>query len=808
MTHQYVCIHGHFYQPPRENAWLEAIESQDSAHPYHDWNERIASECYAANATSRILDPDGYIIDIVNNYARMSFNFGPTLLSWLESNDNEAYQAILAADKKSADRFDGHGSAMAQAYNHMILPLANRRDKQTQIHWGIHDFEYRFGRPPEGMWLPETAVDIETLEIMAQYDLRFVLLSPNQAEKVKYADNGDWLDVSDGSINALRPYRQELPSGRSIAVFFYHGELSHAVAFEQLPADGDHFVDRLVSGFAPSSDQAQLVHVCSDGETYGHHQYRGDMGLAYALHRLDESDQVELINYGAYLEKHPPEDEVQIKEYTSWSCYHGVERWRSDCGCNSGGKPGWHQKWRQPLRQALDALRDAMVSQYEAAAADLLQDPWGARDAYIDVVLHRVPKAIEDFFKTQSKGALSATDRVKILKLLELQRNAMLMYTSCGWFFDDISGIETVQIIQYAARVLQLAGSLFGRAPEEPFLKKLSEAPSNLPEHQDGKQIYEKWVRPAAVNLADVGAHYAISALFRDYAESTTLYSFQAKRRAHHTWEAGRAKLSLGRVEITSKVTWESMEFCYAVLHFGDHNISCGLQSDGDMGNFLTVHKQIVESFKQADFPSVIQQLDQRFSSPLYSMKSLFRDDQRAILRPILDARVHDAMALFRTIYEPNVPLMRFLKGTNSLTPKALTVVGEMVVNQDLKEALSEERLDHPQIRELMEQAQLSQIPLDEATLEYTLRLNIQHQNSHFSETPTWYEILDDLTSAVELVYDLPFHVVLRRVQNTYFKVCRQLRSEYVEHSQKGDSEAKRWLERFDQLGEKLLVRP
>jgi alpha-amylase/alpha-mannosidase (GH57 family) len=383
---RYICIHGHFYQPPRENPWLEAIEFQDSAYPYHDWNERITAECYATNAVSRILDGDDQIADLVNNYSKISFNFGPTLLSWLEENAADVYQAILEADRESQKNFLGHGSALAQAYNHMILPLANRRDRFTQIHWGIRDFEHRFGRKPEGMWLPETAVDLETLDILAELGICFTVLAPYQASRVRRIGARNWRDISGGRIDPTMAYEQRLPSGRKIALFFYDGPISRAVAFERLLTRGEHFAQRLVGAFSEKRTWPQLLHIATDGESYGHHHRFGDMALAYALHYIESNDLAHLTNYGEYLEKCPPTHQVEIFEKTSWSCAHGVDRWWSDCGCNSGGRPGWNQAWRTPLRNSLDWLRDNLAPVYEEKARQFLKAPWEARDAYIGVI--------------------------------------------------------------------------------------------------------------------------------------------------------------------------------------------------------------------------------------------------------------------------------------------------------------------------------------------------------------------------------------------------------------------------------------
>jgi alpha-amylase/alpha-mannosidase (GH57 family) len=392
---RYICIHGHFYQPPRENPWLEAIEVQDSAHPYHDWNERITAECYAANATSRILDEHERIIRLVNNYAKMSFNIGPTLLAWMEKKAPDVYESILEADRESQAVFSGHGSALAQGYNHIILPLATTRDKYTQVIWGIRDFEYRFGRSPEGMWLPETAVDLETLDILAEGGMRFSILAPHQARQVRPLGEKAWRDVSGAEVDPTMPYVQHLPSGRSIVLFFYDGPISRAVAFEKLLNDGEAFARRLVSGFSEKRTWPQLVHIATDGESYGHHHRFGDMALAYALEHIEKNNHARLTNYGEYLEKHPPSHEVGIFENTSWSCEHGIERWQGDCGCNSGKHPEWNQDWRRPLREATDFLCEHFSRKYEEKARALLVSPEEARNGYIEIILDRSAATIE-----------------------------------------------------------------------------------------------------------------------------------------------------------------------------------------------------------------------------------------------------------------------------------------------------------------------------------------------------------------------------------------------------------------------------
>ncbi|HSQ11458.1 MAG TPA: DUF3536 domain-containing protein, partial [Candidatus Deferrimicrobium sp.] len=516
---RYICIHGHFYQPPRENPWLEAIELQDSAYPYHDWNERITAECYAPNSVARIVDGDNRIIKLINNYARISFNFGPTLLSWLEAKAPEVYGAILDADRDSQRRFSGHGSALAQVYNHAIMPLANSRDRKTQIRWGIGDFTKRFQRAPEGMWLAETAVDVETLELLAEQDIQFVVLAPHQAARVRSIGARQCQQITGDAIDPSRAYRQLLPSGRAIGLFFYDSPIARAVAFEGVLSHGDRFVDKLMGGFADGRDWPQLVHIATDGESYGHHHRYGDMALAYALDQIETKKLARLTNYGEFLEKHPPTHEVEIVEKTSWSCAHGIDRWWSDCSCNSGAHPDWRQQWRTPLRNDLDSLRDTVTPLWQQQATDYFKNIWFARDTYIEVILDRSAASRERFLARHAARPLTGDEKIRALKLLELQRQLLLMYTSCGWFFDDISGIEPVQVLQFAGRAVQLAQELFGDSLGERFIERLGAAHSNLPDQGDGKQIYEQRVRPARVDWERVGAHYAVSSLFESIPE-------------------------------------------------------------------------------------------------------------------------------------------------------------------------------------------------------------------------------------------------------------------------------------------------
>jgi alpha-amylase/alpha-mannosidase (GH57 family) len=635
---RYICVHGHFYQPPRENPWLETVEVQESAAPYHDWNDRITAECYAPNGASRITNKKDEIVRILNNYARMSFNFGPTLLSWLHSKAPRTYHMILEADRASRVRYDGHGSALAQVYNHIIMPLASVRDARTQIRWGIADFEARFQRKPEGMWLAETAVNREVLDLMAQEGIKYTILAPNQCARVrrlgdkKSSSSPDWTPTPEASVDPTQPYLIKLDEGRSIAIFFYDGPGSRAIAFEGLLDSGEKFANRLLAGLhvegsVPLTDghPAKLSHVATDGESYGHHHKHGEMALSFAMHYIEDKGLARLTNYAEFLAKFPPTWEAEVAENTSWSCAHGVERWRSDCGCN-GGKPGWNQQWRKPLRESLDYLRDATAPLAEALAKPLLKDLWAARDEYISVVLSREgdsaaqEAAISRFFEDHSTRELTQAERTEMLELMELERHTQLMYTSCGWFFDEISGIETVQIIAYAGRVLQLAAELFGtagKALEAEYLRILAEAIPNVPDLKDGSDVYTRYVTGMKIGLEQVGAHYAISSIFRSYPEDGELFCFTVHRDAHETFTSGRGKVALGRACIRSRITEEAEEICYAVLHLGDQNLSAAIRryTSVDEAPFETFSTDIRTAIRKANLPEVIRLID-RFFAP------------------------------------------------------------------------------------------------------------------------------------------------------------------------------------------------
>ena len=799
---RYVCIHGHFYQPPRENPWLEAIEQQDEAYPYHDWNERITVESYGPNAEARILDARDRIVHIVNNYASISFNFGPTLLTWLRDHARATYDAILDADRQSIGRF-GHGSALAQAYNHMIMPLANARDRRAQVLWGIRDFEHRFGRTPQGMWLPETAVDIASLEELAAAGIAFTILAPHQAASFRRIGDRDWHDVGGARVDTRRAYLCNLPSGASITLFFYDTSTSRAVAFENLLRNGEEFARRVVA-IASADGEPQLANIATDGETYGHHHRHGEMALAYACQYIQQRELATVTNYATFLAAHPPQYEVQILENTSWSCSHGIERWRSDCGCHTGGAAGWHQRWRRPLRDALDWLRNEITPHFEQRAAELLNDPWAARDDYVDVVLDRRQNTLP-FLARHARGRPGQAEIVTVLKLMELQRHAMLMYTSCGWFFNDVSGIETVQVLQYAARVVQLAHELFGIDLEDALLQRLERAESNDPEAENARRIYEKEVVPSRLDLLSVAAHYAVNSLFDGTRPAERVYCYDVQLEQGDRRQSGDTLLIVGRARVVSDITEESELVTFAVLHFGNHNLTGGIRRFAGEREFRALRDELLRAFSTADLAAVVRLLA-NFPEYTFSLKSLFGDRQRQILYRVLESSLADAERAYRDLYRENASLMRFLIAQDLPLPRVFDMAAEFVVNLDLREVLASREIDIQRARSLLEEAQATNVQLDRKGLSYVASRALERLALDALEHPGDVARLEAWSDMASLTASLPFDVNLWQAQNIFYRTLRDVYSTMRERAAADDAIARRWVQLFATLGEQLSV--
>jgi alpha-amylase/alpha-mannosidase (GH57 family) len=449
------CVHAHVYQPPREDPVTGEVPVELSAVPMHDWNERITAECYRPMAAAHVLRSDGTLDRAINLYAHLSFDVGPTLAVWLDRFAPDVMASMVAGDRASCARSDGHGGAIAHPWVHAILPLASERDRSTLLHWGVADFVHRFGRQPEGMWMPETAADTTTLEALADHGIAFTIVAPHQ------------LTAVDGSsLDPTLPARVSLPSGRTMIVFTYDGALAHGVAFGELLRDGDRLATALAEsagsdgsgGSAVDGDAhltAGLRSLATDAETFGHHHRFGEMALARAIDRLD-GHRLALVSYAEWLHRHGCQQVAVLVEDTSWSCAHGIERWRSDCGCCIDVVTDSSQQWRTPLRLAIDWLVARSVELTETFGRSVLVDPWAARDAYVEVLIGAIGSAA--FARVHGRN----DHHTDALVWMEAHRHLLMAQSSCAWFFDHADGHEVGIILAQARVAIEHLESLCG----------------------------------------------------------------------------------------------------------------------------------------------------------------------------------------------------------------------------------------------------------------------------------------------------------------------------------------------------------
>ncbi len=679
----HITIHGHFYQPPRENPYLGAIEQQPSAQPFHDWNERIYYECYRPNAFARILNDRGEVIDIVNNFEYLSFNIGPTLFSWLERYDLEVYQRIIEADRLSCQRFQGHGNAIAQVYNHIILPLANYRDKLTQIRWGKADFRRRFGRDPEGMWLAETAIDYETVAALIEEGIRFTILAPSQAQRCRPIVTGgdaEWQEVSGGQIDPTRPYRCYLPGSdrHYIDIFFYDGPISRDLGFSDLLTSSQFLAGRLGQAVRGDHRPSQIIAVATDGETFGHHKRGGEKALAYAFKVEFPQRGWRVTNFAYYLSLFPPTWEVELKPVTAWSCAHGVDRWQANCGCGGGGE--WHQHWRRPLRDSLNWLRDELIDIYETLGIELFQDVWAARDAYITLLQDRSPEAIATFFEQHQRRPLSANERIDALRLLEMQHHALLMFTSCGWFFDELSRPEGVQILRYAARAIELAGDVAGVHLEEEFIRQLAAAPSNVPMFGDGATVYHQLVKTAQISLHQVAAHYAMSSLFSTYARQHHLYCYDIEQVDYHLQRMGSLTLAVGQIHLTSTITTESQALVFAVLHLGGWDFHCAIQPFQGRREYSQMKTKLLQVLQQGSAARVVMAMTEAFGAVAYGLNDLFAEERHRLMGVLTRETLTRLDQLYTQVYRDNYGILMGFQRDGLSVPQELQVAAAVAL--------------------------------------------------------------------------------------------------------------------------------
>jgi alpha-amylase/alpha-mannosidase (GH57 family) len=785
----YVVIHGHFYQPPRENPWIEQIEVETSAHPFHDWNARISAECYNPNGSARIFDAQSRILDIVNNYEHISFNFGPTLISWLEAKAPLTYQRILEADRKSLAGF-GHGNALAQAYNHAILPLSSPRDRETEVIWGLRDFEHRFGRPAEAMWLPETAVNYPTLANLVDKNLKFVILSPYQALRVRPLKGGPWQSVQGQTLDTTQPYRCFLPGAadpakrRYIDVFFYNGQVAADISFGDLLQDSYRLSGRLVEGFNPDLPRPQILHVATDGENYGHHKRFGELALAHALMQVLPQRGFTLTNYAAFLESVPPQMEVELYlgpkgEGSSWSCAHGVARWKENCGDSTGGKPTWNQRWRTPLRRAFDFLNDKLAEIFEAEGQKYFRDPWGARNAYIEVILDRSAESLSQFFSREGVADLSQGQRVPALQLLEMQRHALLMYTSCGWFFADLSGLETIQVMKYAARALQL-GSHFSKEPlEPPFLQILDRAVSNIPEAGTGRDLYLNRVQPAVVDFPRVANQWAISWLKNLERQCpTNIYHWSVEPLEVETQSHGSLVLGAGRLRLTSGITSQNRTLGFFTLLLGAYLYRTQVLPQPSPQDFQSLKNdlfQVLETTPEDLTPYMARRLGERY----YTINDMFLEEKQEVFLDLLEQVMKEEESMIAHHFEETRPLLKAMAGSGLILPRLDRLVAEITLSRRLTALLEDlEREPAAQtirglVLELVKEAESLKLELDPEDaapiLTRLLERHLEELVARFDEGAARH-----LIDFLKVVNRIPVTLDLSEVQNSLFTLLKQ----------------------------------
>jgi len=773
-------IHGHFYQPPRENPWTGVIDDQPSAQPYPNWNDRVYYECYRPNAFARVFDlKTGLVENIINNYEYISFNIGPTLLSWMEIYHPGTYRRILESDQKSVKRNNGHGNAIAQGYNHTILPLCNEADRVTQVKWGVEDFKHRFHREPESLWLPETACNDATLSVMINEGLKYVILSPEQAERVRPLSGGDWQDVSSGNIDFSMPYRyfHRDGSGRHIDIFFYNKDIARGVAFEGALISSQALIDRIAR---VEVGENRIVQTATDGESYGHHTKFGDRSLAYALEEEAPKRGYWVTNYAAYLEKFPPTMEAEIKagpdgNGTAWSCAHGVGRWYRDCGCQTGAREGWNQAWRGPLRNAFDYVRDTVGVYFEQQRGKLFIDPWATRNDYIQLVLD--PGASRrEFLQRHAGRELSESEVVQALTQLEIQHNAMLMYTSCAWFFNEISGIETTQVLRYAARIFDLLATLGYPSPEDKFLEILSEAHSNILEYGTGADVYRRFSEPTRVRPQGVVAHLAISSLVNHTLEKGKaggfIYSIEDARKEEH----GRFKLMSGRAFLQEAMTRQHFHFAFAGLHLGGIDFYGAVRPFTRKEEYEASSKILWDQFYLVSLPKLLRVMQEEFGPEEFGVEQLLPENKQIIFKDIYGSLVDHFSEQYVRLYEDNRRNLEMLQSVGFELPKEIKAAAEFTFGKLFEEEIQKKEWfkDPEAYRNMIELADgVTQhgYQIDRFAAEHTFRDLITEIVEGTMEKPTDENIRASI-AVVQLAKKLGLSASLYLAQEAVFKAA------------------------------------
>ena len=743
----------------------------------------------------------------------MSYNFGPTLLSWMEQFAPLTYERIIKADIESISEHNGHGNAIAQVYNHIIMPLANEHDKETQIKWGIRDFEYRFGRKPEGMWLAETAVDDDTLRILEANGIKFTILSPYQADKFKKKGDKEWTDVSWGNIDPARSYKYNIKSapGKSIDLFFYDGAISRSVAFDELLKDGNKFIKRLKEGVSDCRDFPQIVNIATDGESYGHHTKFGDMALAYVLKVKAKDEGFKITNYAEYLEKYRSDCEVEIKQASSWSCFHGVGRWKEDCGCSTGGHPGWNQKWRKPLREALDYLRDELVIIFEQEGPKYFDNVWEVRNKYIDVILDRNEMNVKKFQQENFKPDLSDEQKVHAMELLEIQRQAMLMYTSCGWFFSEISGIETVQIMKYAARAMQLATKFSNKDLETHFLEILSDAKSNIPEHGTGKDIFERFVKPSIVTTKQIASLWALSSLYQDFEDEESVYCYTIKKEAYKKVQKGSSTFVVGHIEIQSKITLQKSNVMFALMQYSGGDFHCAIKEYSDDFEFNKIKTNLIKTFLMNPLTEIIRAMDECFGKEYFTLKDIFIEERRKILQILLKGKLEKFSQTYQVMYDEGKGSIYHLQGLGLKIPDEFKISAAYALSHKFNDIVvhSGGFLDEDSIQQATDlnyEAKKIDIQLDKTPSNKIFSKKILQNINRLVHS---FEIqqADVLLEIFDNINKLELQIDISEAQNIYFsKIYHKIGDIIESGTATKRSSNKKFIEMLLEIGENLNI--
>jgi len=756
----HLIIHGHFYQPRRENPWLGIVERQPSAYPFHDWNERIASECYTPNTLSRLLDERGLIEGVANNFEYISFNVGPTLLEWLEREEPRTYSRILKADRISRKRNGGHGNAIAQVYNHEILPLTGEREQRREIRWGLEDFRRRFGREAEGIWLPETAIHPMMIPLLIEEKIGFIILAPHQAKRIRRIGSSDWMDVSDGSIDTARPYRAfwkddtgKVDYKRFIDIFFFNKEISNAVSFQHLLTNAEQFAERLSGAVRRDKSQPLLV-VATDGETFGHHEPFGDMCIAYFFKNLAERYGFAPTNFARYLELAPPEYEVELDEGpegegTSWSCAHGVARWKRDCGC-SKGPAYWHARWREPLRKALDVVKRATDEVFEREAPKYCERPWDALDKYIEVVEAREEKKTEEFLEGVAKGNLSEAARSTFLRLLEAEHSSSLMFASCGWFFSEISRLEPVQNLRFAAHAINLLDGMLEESKFFEFLEYLEKAESNIPELKNGRAVYELFVKPSIYTPPKIAASYAFSVLLENDPQGVPVPRFEIEEKARKTLPGPR-RSATGVLLIKDRFILEKSFYGYWIFFNSLRDIRCYVKRVSSQEEYARITQALSSTDREA-YRKVLKE-------SALGWQAVTEAVSERLLREMLAETLDGLQKEFERLYGQNRELFEIyveagLEPPPELRALARTSLSKLFLREFQAHGDDWSKESFAVVRAIEEKGRKYQVELDKDDVRQMIEQDLRRAAEAFLEKPS-SEVLQLLVKMLRATEDL-----------------------------------------------------